>query len=175
MGNPISFVCCGFVRADEYDWKAGMLQTKKLVEDDGDIMLVFDAGKVLGVAQHALDLEAELARLKELVFGDGVREKVAKDCHDKYHDDRWCATCNARADGIDDFQQAIKERVRKPAPVAGLDLAREGETSKSVEVVVETEKPLPKPDHQKTQKYIDDLMQAHKDTANSKLKFGEKP
>lgn len=117
-------------------------------------------------------LEAELARFKKIVFGDEVLNKVARfvagdigQNSDRGIDARYY---------ISTFQQAIKEAVEKPlAP--GLDLAHEGETSKSVSVIVEKKKPLPKPDYQKTQKYIDDLMQAHKDTANSKLKFGERP
>ena len=44
-------------------------------------------------------------------------EQVARDCHDPAHDDRWCPTCEARADGIRDYQAAQEATTRATADV----------------------------------------------------------
>lgn len=38
---------------------------------------------------------------------DGLAGRIARDCHDPRHDDRWCSTCEGRADGIEAFQLAL--------------------------------------------------------------------
>lgn len=52
----LSLVCVGFVGANEYDWREQMEGVRRTVEKHG-VVLQMDAGKVLGVAQHAIDLE----------------------------------------------------------------------------------------------------------------------
>ena len=124
------------------------------------------------------ELEAEITTLKAAVFGDEVREGLLKHCPGIASPGS-CSFCFFRRQGIEDFQKKIKERVEKPFPQksAGELIEESGghNALEGREINLIREKPLPKPDHQKTQKYIDDLMRAHKDTANSKLRFGEKP
>ncbi len=48
---------------------------------------------------------AILSRLND----DGLAEEVAIDCHDPAHDPRWCPTCEARRDGIEDYRKRVKE------------------------------------------------------------------
>ena len=39
--------------------------------------------------------------------------RVANNCRDPCHDDRWCGTCATRADGIEDFIAAVKREIVK--------------------------------------------------------------
>jgi len=56
--------------------------------------------------------EEELANLKELVFGDEVREKIV----DRYEKQATTVTLLYIRAGVLDFQQAIKEAMEKPIP-----------------------------------------------------------
>lgn len=49
------------------------------------------------------DAKAIVARLNDKALAD----RIAAGCHDPHHDDRWCATCEARADGIDAYRRAV--------------------------------------------------------------------
>jgi hypothetical protein len=39
-------------------------------------------------------------------------------CTDPHHDDRWCPHCSSMEDGVDQYQQAIRDRIKKSEPVA---------------------------------------------------------
>jgi len=53
--------------------------------------------------------------LLELLDDDDLAKRVAVDCHDPHHDDRWCPTCEARRDGIEAYQRALREVLRLQA------------------------------------------------------------
>ena len=56
------------------------------------------------------------ARLRERLAAlddDALADRIAQDCHDKDHDDRWCQTCAARSDGIEAYREALKEAAAK--------------------------------------------------------------
>ena len=65
----------------------------------------------LSQAKEALaEKQKENKRLRKIamrVGDDGLAGRVATDCHDPSHDDRWCPTCEARGDGIEAFQFAV--------------------------------------------------------------------
>jgi hypothetical protein len=46
----------------------------------------------------------EIARLRD----DALAARVAADCHDKAHDERWCPTCEARGAGIEAYRAALR-------------------------------------------------------------------
>jgi len=50
-------------------------------------------------------LRAIVARLDD----DALARRVACECYDQLHDDRWCPTCAAREDGIDAYRDAIRD------------------------------------------------------------------
>lgn len=52
-------------------------------------------------------LECLIAALKD----DERAEKVAVNCRDQYHDNRWCPTCENRKDGIDEYRAEILKEV----------------------------------------------------------------
>ena len=55
-------------------------------------------------------LLAEVRRLEgvvEKLGDDGFANSIGRDCHDPQHDDRWCATCDARLDGIYAYRAAL--------------------------------------------------------------------
>lgn len=53
------------------------------------------------------------ARLKALLADDKFAKKIAKECNDRDHDDRWCPTCEGRDNGIADYRDAIKTRIKE--------------------------------------------------------------
>ena len=57
--------------------------------------------------------------LRQCVDDDGLAKEVACRCHDPHHDDRWCSTCQARADGIEEYRLALKSE-SGPDPLARL-------------------------------------------------------
>ena len=52
-----------------------------------------------------------IEKILGIISDDDLADSISKDCHDKYHDDRWCQTCNSRLDGIDDYQREILSRI----------------------------------------------------------------
>ena len=62
------------------------------------------------IRQWIGELKAENARLRAIEMrlrDDALFKRVATDCHDPLHDERWCSTCNSRGDGMDAYQQAL--------------------------------------------------------------------
>lgn len=49
--------------------------------------------------------------IQSLLNDDALAISIAKDCHDTAHDDRWCATCEARRDGIEAYREEIQRRI----------------------------------------------------------------
>ena len=47
--------------------------------------------------------EAIVERLSD----NDLADRVATNCHDGAHDERWCAACEARGDGIDEYREAV--------------------------------------------------------------------
>jgi hypothetical protein len=41
-----------------------------------------------------------------------LMKRVAKECNDKDHDDRWCPTCSNRFDGIDDYNRELHKLIK---------------------------------------------------------------
>ena len=58
------------------------------------------------------DVHAIVARLRD----DALAERVACDCHAVGHDDRWCTTCEARLDWIEDYRRAVLRGMSTPFP-----------------------------------------------------------
>jgi len=65
--------------------------------------------------------EAELSRklgriaaTEALLADDMFADGVARDCHDRHHDDRSCSTCAARRDGIEEYRNAIARVTEAP-------------------------------------------------------------
>ena len=54
---------------------------------------------------------ARLRKRLEVIKDDYLADKIAVDCHDKNHDDRWCPTCNARDIGIDEYRNAVNKEM----------------------------------------------------------------
>lgn len=68
----------------------------------------------------------ELHELREklaMLDDDSFADSVARDCHDKDHDDRWCTTCAARSDGIEAYREALKAAAAKAKEVTSNDNA----------------------------------------------------
>ncbi len=59
------------------------------------------------------DLQAELAKVKELLLGDALREKVVATIRDDNRCDETCGCCITLHAGIEQFQQAAKEELEK--------------------------------------------------------------
>jgi len=66
---------------------------------------------------------AAATEARERVQDDGLADRVAGDCGDSHHDDRWCPTCEARRAGIEAYRQRV--RGATAAPEAAV---QEGET-----------------------------------------------
>lgn len=49
----------------------------------------------------------------EAITNDDFYFPIFKNCHDDKHDDRWCPTCEARRDGIEDFIEAVKRTIEQ--------------------------------------------------------------
>jgi len=80
-----------------------LYRIRKAIGDNGKMMHdeLVDKIKEI-VADNAL-----LRKRLEVIKDDYLADKIAVDCHDKYHDDRWCPTCNARDVGIMEDQQLV--------------------------------------------------------------------
>ena len=52
-------------------------------------------------------LSARDATIAKLLNDDEIADRIATDCHDPQHDDRWCSTCDARMNGILAYRKAI--------------------------------------------------------------------
>lgn len=50
-----------------------------------------------------------------LLSDDKLAESIAVKCLDPMHDDRWCQTCSARQDGINDYRDNIIKRLNSEA------------------------------------------------------------
>lgn len=49
--------------------------------------------------------------IQSLLNDDALAIAIAHDCHDTAHDDRWCATCEARRDGIEEYREELQRRI----------------------------------------------------------------
>ena len=49
--------------------------------------------------------------VQSLLNDDALAIAIAHDCHDTAHDDRWCATCEARRDGIEAYREELQRRI----------------------------------------------------------------
>jgi len=38
-----------------------------------------------------------------------LADAIARDCHDKLHDERWCGTCEIRESAIFDYRESIRK------------------------------------------------------------------
>ncbi len=78
----------------------------KFVED------ILDPRKVNGCHECSgrnggCSVYAEVERLRALIFSDEFDH--TKLCMDKYHDQRWCERCEVMGDGIDLYQQWLRD------------------------------------------------------------------
>ena len=49
-------------------------------------------------------------RHQRRIDDDALATRIANDCHDAAHDPRWCATCEAREAGIQEYREALLKR-----------------------------------------------------------------
>lgn len=63
--------------------------------------------------KETTELGADNQRLRDALADDALAKMAAYDCHDKDHDPRWCPTCSARFDGIDEYRDAIKAKLEE--------------------------------------------------------------
>ncbi len=75
-----------------------------------------DARALLTDLEHAEKVKRErddavhaLALWQALLSDGDLELKIARECNDTRHDDRYCDTCSARDDGITDYRLAIQE------------------------------------------------------------------
>jgi len=54
-----------------------------------------------------VNLDSVMDILRDVEFA----ESIAIRCKDPAHDIRWCSTCSARDDGIDEYRTAIIEKL----------------------------------------------------------------
>lgn len=54
-----------------------------------------------------IEIAAMFNRLLDILKDDTLAIKIARDCFDPAHDDRWCSTCEARIDGIEAYREYI--------------------------------------------------------------------
>ncbi len=62
-----------------------------------------------GRVETVKNLEKQNIALKALINNDDLTMSVTRDCHDPNHNDRWCHTCEARMNGIEEYQSKLKE------------------------------------------------------------------
>ena len=48
--------------------------------------------------------------LERATGDDALAARIARECKDLAHDDRWCPTCEARSEGIEDYRRALLEQ-----------------------------------------------------------------
>ncbi len=77
-----------------------------------------EVGKRQSIEDHQtkgeyLSLKAKLSHLTATIKDDERAERGGMNCHDQHHDDRWCPTCEARKDGIDDYRDMLLSEVEK--------------------------------------------------------------
>jgi len=53
------------------------------------------------------------ANMQAILADDVLAQRVARDCSDPQHDDRWCSTCQARMDGIADYREAVAKAMKE--------------------------------------------------------------
>ena len=94
MKRRYSLVCVGYVGANEFDWRRQMMAMRKLVEHHGTILTV-DAGKMLGFAQYAADME------------DALREAAA-------WFEQWCAHGGAGTGTAATIRNRLQRLLPKP-------------------------------------------------------------
>ena len=49
----------------------------------------------------------------KIFHDDELAKKIAHDCNDRDHDDRWCPTCQNRENAIFEYRQAVIDRMTK--------------------------------------------------------------
>ena len=65
----------------------------------------------IAINKTCVEAEQKLARAMEILADDELSDSTATKCNDPKHDPRWCPTCNARADAIYDYREAIQKEL----------------------------------------------------------------
>jgi len=74
-----------------------------------------DAADNPGAKAYTFCRNLARAVAEAVIADDEFAAKVAIDCHDPQgHDPRWCPTCAARSDGIEDYREALKRDLLGP-------------------------------------------------------------
>ena len=77
----------------------------------GDDMTVAFALQLSALEARLADAKAERDALQAIVDrlrDDALALRVGEKCNDPNHDDRWCATCESRKDGIETYRAALR-------------------------------------------------------------------
>ena len=84
------------------------MPAKNFCEDCGQPMK--DKGGFLHRKGHVKCLCLQLATLQVIIDrlkNDTLADTIAKQCNAPGHSDKWCSICEARAAGIEAYQQAV--------------------------------------------------------------------
>jgi|GEM_PF-3165490 len=57
-----------------------------------------------------------LEEVRSILDDKDLMDTIGRDCHDPYHERRWCSTCEARLNGIDAYRNAILQLLNEDSP-----------------------------------------------------------
>lgn len=63
--------------------------------------------------KEASEWKAKVEKLMKLINSMDILKKSLEPCYDKYHDKRWCSTCENQEDGADRYQARLQEEAKK--------------------------------------------------------------